>query len=190
LNKPIIIVSGLPRSGTSMMMKMLEAGGMKVMKDEVRRADEDNPGGYYEFELVKKTREDPSWLENARGKGVKMVSRLLFDLPALHTYKVLFMKRKMEEILASQQRMLERMNNSEELEVSDDVVGSLFQAHLEQIQRWMSGQKNFEVHYVHYNELMNDPVKSLSSIRDFLAIPLDVQVMAGVLDNSLYRQRK
>src|SRR5262245_35974300 len=98
----LTIVSGLPRSGTSMMMRMLETGGLPVLTDDVRTPDDDNPNGYYEFEAVKQTKQDDSWLQSSEGKAVKMVYRLLYDLPKDRSYKVLFMRRKMEEVLASQ----------------------------------------------------------------------------------------
>ena len=111
-NNNITIVSGLPRSGTSMMMKMLEAGGLEAVTDEIRKADEDNPKGYYEFEKVKKIKEDSSWLEDVKGKVVKMVSMLLYDLPSDYSYKIIFMRREMNEILASQTKMLGRKGKS------------------------------------------------------------------------------
>src|SRR5437899_574640 len=108
----VTIVSGLPRSGTSMMMKMLEAGGMEPLTDHVRTADEDNPKGYYEFERVKDLEKDQTWLEDAKGRYVKVISMLLKHLPAGYTYKVIFMRRTMEEILASQRKMLVRRGES------------------------------------------------------------------------------
>lgn len=104
----VTIVTGLPRSGTSMMMRMLEAGGLPVLVDGRRGADIDNPNGYYEFEPVKETRTDASWVEGARGRAVKMVYRLLYDVPAEFRYRVLFMRRDLGEILASQRKMLTR----------------------------------------------------------------------------------
>ena len=105
----LTVVSGLPRSGTSMMMRMLEQGGLPVLIDGVRTADDDNPNGYYEFEAVKQTREDASWLEGSEGKAVKMVYRLLYDLPPDRAYRVLFMTRNLDEVLASQRVMLTRL---------------------------------------------------------------------------------
>ena len=102
MDNVITIVSGLPRSGTSMMMQILESGGMKVITDNIRKADEDNPHGYYEYERVKKIKDDTGWLKETRGKAFKMISLLLYDLPSNENYKVIFMKRKMSEILASQ----------------------------------------------------------------------------------------
>ena len=103
----ITVVSGLPRSGTSMMMKMLEAGGIPPVTDELRTADEDNPKGYYEFERVKAMDQgDTSWVVGARGKVVKVISALLKHLPPGEQYRVVFVRRNMPEILASQRKML------------------------------------------------------------------------------------
>ena len=96
-----------------MMMQMLEAGGMEVLTDGIRQANEDNPRGYYEFERVKQIKEDPGWLEEAQGKVVKMVSMLLFDLPAGYRYRIVFMRREMREILTSQRVMLERLGQGD-----------------------------------------------------------------------------
>src|SRR5262245_40494991 len=105
----IIIVSGLPRSGTSLMMQLLDAGGVEVVTDGVRAADPDNPRGYYEFEKVKQVKRDASWLPGVRGKAVKMVSQLLLDLPPTERYRVVFMERDLAETIDSQERMLQRL---------------------------------------------------------------------------------
>ena len=106
---PIIVVSGLPRSGTSMMMGMLEAGGLELVVDGIRAADEDNPRGYYELERVKDLAkaEDKSWLITLQGKGVKVISLLLQHLPEAYNYKIIFMRRSIAEVLDSQSKMLE-----------------------------------------------------------------------------------
>src|SRR5437660_7651564 len=109
MDSEIIIVSGLPRSGTSLMMQMLENGGVPVVTDNIRTADTDNPKGYYEFEQVKKIKQDASWLPGTRGKVFKMVSQLLYDLPAGELYRIIFMDRDIDEVLASQEKMLERL---------------------------------------------------------------------------------
>ena len=113
--KEIIVVSGLPRSGTSMMMQMLEAGGLPIVTDHIRKADEDNPRGYYELEKVKKIKEDPSWLADCHGKAFKMVSALLYFLPKSRKFKVIFMKRNIEEMLASQRLMLMRLGKDDNI---------------------------------------------------------------------------
>src|SRR5436309_9885827 len=105
MDSEIIIVSGLPRSGTSLMMQMLDNGGMEVVTDNIRTPDTDNPRGYYEFEQVKKIKHDTAWLPSTRGRAFKMVSQLLYDLPPSEQYAVIFMERDLDEVLASQEKM-------------------------------------------------------------------------------------
>jgi len=131
--RPVVVVSGLPRSGTSMAMKMLEAGGMELVVDNIRTADEDNPKGYYEDERVKELAEmeDTSWLRGARGRVIKVVSSLLNYLPATNAYKVVFMRRNLHEVLASQTKMLVRRN--EESHSDDEDLLKMYEAHLEKV---------------------------------------------------------
>ncbi len=188
MQRVITIVSGLPRSGTSMMMKMLEAGGMEVVVDNIRKSDEDNPKGYYEFEKVKKIKTDASWLDGTRGKVFKMVSMLLYDLPADRQYKIIFMKRNMDEMLASQRAMLVRLGKPAD-EVKDEELARLFGRHLAGIEKWLDQQKNMGVLYVNYNEIMKNPRDAVQNVNRFLNNGLDAEKMAGVVDASLYRQR-
>lgn len=181
------IVSGLPRSGTSMMMRMTEAGGLPVMIDEIREADDDNPNGYYEFEAVKLTKEDPSWLESSAGKVVKMVYRLLYDLPADREYRVLFMRRNLDEILASQRVMLDR--NGQGDAITDDEMSKLFRAEIDGFYAWHAEQPHMKLIDVDYNALMSDPRTQAERINEFLGGGLDVEAMVGVVDPSLYRNR-
>ncbi|GAB4535362.1 MAG: hypothetical protein Kow0063_19600 [Anaerolineae bacterium] len=186
----VVIVSGLPRSGTSMMMMMLEAGGIPPLTDAIRTADNDNPKGYYEFERVKKLDEgDTAWLEGARGKSVKVISALLKHLPAGYTYRVIFMRRKMEEILASQRQMLMRRGEPTD-KISDEELAELFQRHLAQVQAWIDGQPNVDVLYVSYNEILENPRQQAERVNRFLGGGLDVEQMAGIVDKKLYRQRE
>lgn len=185
----VTIVSGLPRSGTSMMMKMLEAGGMSVLTDNIRTADEDNPKGYYEFERVKQIEHDQSWLADAQGKVVKMISALLKHLPRDYTYKVIFMRRKMEEILASQREMLIRRGEPADAD-GDGKMAQLFRQHLERVATWTDAQPNVEVIHVHYNKILESPVEQAQRINHFLNYSLDVESMVRVVDRSLYRQRR
>jgi hypothetical protein len=187
MNDLITIVSGLPRSGTSLMMRMLEAGGMDVVVDHIRQADEDNPLGYYEFEKVKKIREDASWLDDARGKVFKMVSMLLYDLPQDRRYRIIFMKRKMAEMLASQRKMLDRKGSKGA--AGDEEMGRLYGKHLAEIEQWFGEQKSMEVLFVSYNDLIEHPVEHLRRVNRFLGDGLDIGKMQGVIDKSLYRQR-
>lgn len=188
MNKVITIVSGLPRSGTSMMMKMLEAGGMEAVVDNIRKADEDNPKGYYEFEKVKKIKEDISWIDGIEGKLVKMVSMLLYDLPSDRKYKVIFMKRKMEEILASQKVMLERRNSKDNID--DEKMEKLFGKHLKDIEKWLNEQGNIEVCYITYSDVIPHPNENAQRVNEFMDNELDVKKMVEVVDKSLHRQRK
>ena len=188
IEKFITIVSGLPRSGTSMMMKMLEAGGMEILTDNLRTADEDNPKGYYEFEVVKELEENQEWLPGAQGKVVKIISQLLKPLPRDYEYKVIFMRRKMAEILASQKQMLVRRGEPTDA-VSDKTLAELFQKHLSQIEAWLAEQPNFEVLYIHYSEALDKPAEAAEQIKEFLGGKLDVEKMNSVVDKSLHRQR-
>jgi hypothetical protein len=188
-NETVTIVSGLPRSGTSMMMGMLEAGGLEVLTDGERKADEDNPKGYYEFEKVKKLKDDSSWVPQAKAKVVKIVSALLQHLPPEYSYKVIFMLRDMEETVASQKQMLVRRNEPTD-RISDQDLETISRNHLQEIDKWLAEQLNFEVLYVNYNEVLNNPIRHSQEIRTFLGGSLDVAEMARVVDSNLYRQRR
>lgn len=188
MDKIITIVSGLPRSGTSMMMKILEAGSMEIMTDNIRKADEDNPLGYYEFERVKKIKKDNLWLKEAEGKVFKMVSMLLYDLPSNQNYKIIFMKRKMDEILASQRKMIER-NGQNKGGVSDEEMGRLFTKHLNTIAKWIEEQNNIEVLYVSYNDFIENPIEQAKMLNRFLNSKLNINEVEKVVDRSLYRNR-
>ena len=183
----IFIVSGLPRSGTSLMMKILEVGGIPVVMDNVRKPDPDNPKGYYEYESVKKIKEDASWLRNTRGKAIKIISMLLPELPACEFYKIIFMERNIDEILRSQQKMLKRKNI--ELDTDNSKMAELFNRHLQIIHRWLKKQTNIDVLIVNYNRLISLPDIEIDRIIDFLSIPLDKAKMQTVIDPELYRNR-
>ncbi len=185
---PVIIVSGLPRSGTSMMMKMLEAGGMALIIDGIRAADEDNPKGYYEFERVKQLdKGDVAWVADAQGKAVKVISALLEYLPPEYEYSVLFMNRKMPEVLASQRKMLER--RGEKSDISDEKLADLLHKHVRQVKAWLVHQPNFEMLDLDYNAMLVDPEPWAEQINAFLGGRLDVRAMVQVVDPNLYRNR-
>ncbi len=184
----VIIVSGLPRSGTSMMMKAVGAGGIEPIIDHIRQADEDNPKGYYEFEPVKKTKEDASWLENSGGKVVKMVYRLLYDLPADYVYRVIFTRRDLSEVLASQNKMLERSGKGGG-GISDEQMESLFAAELQKCEKWLTEQPNFKVLYISHRDMINDAVTQAQKISEFLGGGMDTEAMAATVDPTLYRNR-
>ncbi|RMD50647.1 MAG: sulfotransferase family protein [Candidatus Thermofonsia bacterium] len=188
--KPVVyIVSGLPRSGTSMMMKMLEAGGIPPVTDAIREADPDNPKGYYEFERVKQMdKGDVAWLKEAQGKVVKVISALLKHLPADYQYKVVFMRRNMPEILASQRKMLTRRGENADA-MDDEKMAALFEKHLTQIEAWLAEQPNFETLYVHYSDVLADPKAQVDRVAAFLGGNLNIQAMGEVVDPNLYRNR-
>ena len=189
-SEPIVIVSGLPRSGTSMMMKMLEAGGIPPLTDKLRTADNDNPKGYYEFERVKQMdKGDTAWMAQAQGKVVKVISALLKHLPPSYNYQVIFLRRHMSEILASQRKML--INRGEDPDKMDDAqMTMLFENHVRQVESWLAQQPNIEVLYVHYSDVMADPLTAINSMGRFLGRDLDVRAMAEVVDPDLYRNRQ
>ena len=172
-----------------MMMKMLEAGGMELLVDNIRKPDEDNPKGYYELEIVKKIREDASWLEGSHDKVFKMVCMLLYDLPADKKYRVIFMRREIDEMLASQRKMLERNGKSVE-NYDNGEMKRLYSKLLLDIEKWLSEQKNMEVLYVNYNDTISSPEETARRANRFLGNSLDVGEMLKVVDKSLYRQRK
>jgi hypothetical protein len=187
-NGPIIVVSGLPRSGTSMMMRILAEGGLPVVTDHFRPADEDNPNGYFELEAVKQMSEgNVKWLADAGGKAVKIISALLEHLPQQYTYRVIFMEREIKEILASQRKMLAHRN--EVLKSNDGEVEQQFQRHLSTLKPWLARQANMETLYVSYNALLIDPELFCERIIEFTGASLDLGRMLSVPNKELYRNR-
>lgn len=187
--EPIVIVSGLPRSGTSMMMKMLEAGGISPLTDKIRGADNDNPKGYFEFERVKQLdKGDVAWLPEARGKVVKVISALLKHLPADYEYRIIFMRRNMPEILASQRKMLIRRGENAD-DMDDAKMAALFEKHLQSTIQWVENQPNISLLYVHYSDMLSEPVPQIKRVNEFLNGRLNEDAMANVIDPNLYRNR-
>ena len=188
--KDVIIVSGLPRSGTSMMMKMLEAGGLPVMVDHIRTADDDNPKGYYEFERVKQLpKGDKAWVKGAQGKVVKVISALLQHLPTEYHYKVVFLHRNIDEVLASQRKMLIRRGEATN-KTTDAKMTMLYQKHLQKIEGWLGSQRHISVLYTHYNEILANPAPHVEKINRFFDNKLDKNAMLAVVDPALYRNRQ
>lgn len=187
---PVTIVSGLPRSGTSMMMRMLEAGGMIPLTDGERVADTDNPKGYYELERVKRLPQgDYGWIEQAQGKVVKIISALLIQLPSSYRYRVIFMRRALPEILASQRKMLTHREEDPD-RLTDEQLTAMYERHLEGTFRWMNERPNVEWIETSFNEMHADPGPTVTRLLEFLREPLDRARMESVVDPKLYRQRK
>ena len=186
----ITVVSGLPRSGTSLMMQMLAAGGIPVLVDHIRAADADNPAGYFEFEAVKDLpKGDFGWLDDAEGKAVKIISALLESLPATRQYRVIFMRRRMSEILASQRKMLLRRGEPADA-IPDDRLADLYARHLAQVEALLAQRSDMAVLNVDYNALVLDPQPAAAGVNDFLGAGLDVSAMTRAVNQGLYRNRE
>lgn len=186
--KDVTVVSGLPRSGTSLMMQMLEAGGMPALCDGARKHDEDNPKGYYEFERVKKLKEgDTAWVRNAIGKVVKVVTAHLEYLPGEYTYRVILMDRPLEEVLISQDKML--CNRGEKKVVDDEEMGEVFARHLQKTRMWLRDRPNFDFTEIDFKSAIRDPQSVVDAVCDFLGRDLDRDKMVAVVDPKLYRSR-
>ena len=186
----IILVSGLPRSGTSMMMKMVEAGGVTPMTDGIRTPDVDNPKGYYEYERVKNLEKetDKSYLKDARGKVIKIISFLLKDLPDDNDYKILFMRRDLGEVLASQNKMLKHRN---EEDTSDDAaMRDAYMSHLASVRIMSRRKQNWSFLEVRYDETVQNPTATAAAVNKFLGGKLNEQAMLAAVDGELYRNRK
>ncbi len=184
----ITVVSGLPRGGTSMMMQMLEAGGLPPLTDKRRGADEDNLRGYYELEAVKRTKQDSSWVNDAPGKAVKVIYMLLSDLPPDHEYRVVFMRRDADEVVSSQQAMLER-RGEQGATLSPQAMAATFERELERCDKWLAGQSGIRVLNVDHRAVIEDPLQEAKRVYGFLELELDVEAMAAAVDPTLYRQR-
>jgi hypothetical protein len=184
----IVVVSGLPRSGTSMMMKMLAEGGALLLVDSIRGADDDNPNGYFEFEPVKQLAEGQNeWLAGAEGKVIKVISALLEYLPQDHRYKIIFMEREIKEILASQQKMLS--HRRQEARISDAEMEAKFREHLAAAKYWLARQPNMDVLYIDYNKMVSDPEDPCRAVAGFIDFPLELSKMCSVPNQLLYRNR-
>ena len=184
----ITIVSGLPRSGTSLMMQMLVAGGLPVLSDGERKADTDNPRGYLEWERIKQLPKEPGLIAEAEGKVVKVISQLLLSLPDGHEYRVVFMQRPLPEVLKSQDEMLRRRGTFE-ANVDTSPIEEAFQRHLIEVHRWLNGKSNVQVLRVHYHRALREPKVTAEAVAGFLRLSIDVEAMTREVDQSLYRNR-
>jgi len=190
--RTFVLVSGLPRSGTSLMMQMLEAGGLPPMTDNVRAADIDNPRGYYEWEAIKQIAKKPELLDDAEveGRAIKCISMLLPALPTKHQYKVIFMMRPIAEVLASQQAMTSRLGTKGAALAHDQLERGL-RAHREEMRRWGKTTPDVEWLDVSYPALMRDPAPIVAQLMEFLGaerLPNEKE-MAAVIDPTLHRRK-
>ena len=188
--EPIIVVSGLPRSGTSMMMRMLEAGGVGILSDQQRGADIDNPKGYFELERIKHLEKeiDKSYLREGRGKAVKAISFLIKELPDDNDYRVIFMRRDLDEVISSQEKMIARLDQGDTSAQSE----SMKEAYRNDIVRTRllcKNRPNFELIEVHYKAAVEDPAHASRAVNEFLGGGLDEAAMRAAIDAALYRNR-
>ena len=187
MSRPIYVVSGVPRSGTSLLMRMLTAGGLPPLADDHRPADIDNPRGYYELESVKRTGADASWVAEAPGRVVKVISYLLRDLPDRHQYQVVFMRRNLDEVLRSQRAMLER--RAEPPGGDDDTMRETLVRHIGEVEQWLRGAAHGRALFVSYNRLVADAAAEVERLCKFFDHELDAAAMAAAVEPALYRQR-
>ncbi len=170
-------------------MKMLESGGLELLTDGIRNADDDNPLGYYEYEAAKRLKDgDRSWVKNARGKVVKIISYLLTNLPEKNHYHVIFMQRDLDEVLASQRKMIIRRGENPD-KIDDKKMKTILHNHLNEINAWIDQQDNIARIDMPYKQIVNDPHLYIEKLTQFLGFPLDTEPMIRVVDPDLYRQR-
>lgn len=188
--RPIVVVSGLPRSGTSLMMQMLRAGGLAIVTDAVRGPDESNVRGYFELEAVKDLEKGASaaWLADARGKAVKIVSPLLRWLPGSYDYRVILMQRDLDEVIASQNQMLARLGAPPD-EAQNERIRERYRALGDETLRLLRARRHFSTLVVEYGETVGRPRETAGRVARFLGAALDVERMAEVADPALYRTR-
>lgn len=180
----ITIVSGLPRSGTSLAMQMLAAGGLPLLTDGLRAADVNNPRGYYEWEQIKRLPQEPGCIAEAEGKAVKVISSLLFSLPADREYRLLFLLRPIEGIVPSQAAMISNLGTQGPA-LPASAMTAVLAAHRNQVLAWLDQQAHLSALRVDYLELLTNPVASALKIARFLGLPLDTEAMANQADPSL-----
>lgn len=172
-----------------MMMQMLKAGGVEIETDNIRKSDINNPMGYYELEKVKKMREDSSWLETSQGKTIKIISSLLVHLPNSLAYQVVFMRRALSEVIASQKAMISKLGN-EDPNIDEALLIQKYELHIKNIKKWLDLQKNMDVLYVNYKDVVTDPVEHSKQIDHFIHIDLNIDAMANAVTKKLYRQQQ
>jgi hypothetical protein len=185
----IVVVSGLPRSGTSMLMQMLVAGGLNALTDDVRVADDDNPAGYFEHARVKQLQQDNDWLDEAQGKVIKVVAPLIGFLPVGQHYRVAFILRDVDEVVRSQQKMLERLGQKG-ASMSAEMLAKQFAMLLERTRSALEERFQDDIVFIQHGECIASPEKVAAVLQAFLAKPLDIEAMANSVDPDLYRNRR
>lgn len=195
----ITIISGLPRSGTSLMMQIVEAAGLSIFTDGKRLADDSNQRGYYEHDRISGLlqQSDRSWLAATRGQALKIVAPLLSALPLRFkpdqegaqprkapSYRILFMERDIREILASQSAMLQRLGKK-------PPQGDLAKAYQQQVTNaacWIQ-QHQIPTLGIDYHDLVHGSDDLLRKIAAFLGTPDKLAEMQAVIDPRMHRAR-
>ena len=180
----IIIVSGLPRSGTSLMMQMLDKGGLNILTDGKREADDSNPKGFYEYEPVMSIHKDNSWLKKAQENVVKVVAPLLKHLDTNYRYKVIFMTRDLNEVVASQQKMIGKDPKTYPVQLINN-----YKNLINSVETWHHDQPGVELLEINYKDVLESPEKILDTLEDFIGISLNKLEASNCVDKSLYRNR-
>lgn len=188
MGSPVVVVSGLPRSGTSMMMRMLAAGGVPLLVDGQRAPDPDNPRGYFELEAVKATARDHSWVAEASGRCVKVISSLLPHLPEDRTYRVIFMRRALDQVVRSQRAMLERLERVPQDE-DEQRARSALAEHLVEIDTWLQTARHMTVLGVSYERALVEPERQVRRVQQFLELDLDTAAMQRAIEPELQRRK-
>ncbi len=200
----ITVASGLPRSGTSMLMQMLQAAGLGILSDGARAADVDNPKGYFELEATKRLSQDASFLAEARGSVVKIVAPLLTCLPTEYSYRVIFVERDMEEVMDSQRAMMEHCGIDAGSDAIERALARALQKRIEEVKSWLGDSENVQVCYVMHKDLIESPMEASIGIANFLEAAGEkatglwseaergdaLSRMANVVDPELYRHRR
>ena len=180
----LTVVAGLPGSGRAHLMSVLESGGLPILTDSDRLPDEDHPWGFSDFEPVKSLKTDSTWVAESLGQTVKMVHILLYDLPEHVNYRVVFMNRRLDEVLSVQNRLLDRLGKPNHLD--DTRCARVFLDQLKKLKSWLAARPNFQVLNVDYNALLDDPLPNVVAINKFLGGGLDLAAMAVSLGYRLY----
>ncbi len=185
----VIIVTGLPRSGTSLLMQMLHAAGVEILCDEQREPDGDNPRGYFEYTPVKRLDRDSAWVEAAQGKALKVVAPLLPHLPVALRYDVIFIDRALEEVLASQQVMMKNRGFDAPTPEQDAALRTLFEKSLAAAKMWLAACPDVRCLNLSHAQLLANSQQEAAKIAAFLGVETQAEALARVVDSTLYRQR-
>ena len=188
MSEEIIIVSGLPRSGTSLIMQMLQAGGVSVLTDKVRKPDKANPEGYFEYEAVKDLQNRPEIIREASGKAVKVISHLLQYLPSGYSYKVIFTQRNLDEVLDSQEKLLAHLKKTDSAD--RDHFKDIYLKHLDEVRKQLASRSNTDTLFLNYEEIITQPGDASQAIEQFLGENLDTKQMQQTVNPALYRNRR